>query len=574
MTERLRPESLRQKVIKALTPHLAPHFEEKILKPVGKNLIQRGTSGKTEEQFKNVPSIGMVGAGIGGVTYADSLRRSGARVVVYEGSSIPFGKTHDQIPFWHSNQKKLEIEKMLWMLSQPGIQFVPNAWIDESLLPALYQQHDFVRFAHGATIENPLTAKVFDPSTGENNEVRLGIDLELSNVTTQGQHIHEMNQNWAEGNSFWKFAHDSLKKYPDLLTKPSIVVGGGLASYDVIKSLSLTRVVLGLERYFRQHDVTKLPALEKFVSEKIEKVAVKGLKMILEEFGVSLEELNLPKLYLVYRRKKSNMEWRKVGEKDLDRDLKLRTYITDREAEFDFIVREERSVNTIHHYDGKLLSMTLSGKKEEDAENYEPAVVISSIGSKPVTPDSHLILGDGKTGKGNLKSSSDDAVEAAHSDIQALLKLDQNPEILTGLPHYSGLELISYVLEQAPHAFLHDWEWLPEQMYGWEKAIRNLQKLADECEKKGLQIEFTNIVATREKPKKDDVKPEDMPMRYVVTVKTAEDEFEIVYTPQAKARPWRIAQEVTKKKVRGQSYEPVAFDRLVNTLTKRKFLVA
>ena len=77
----------------------------------------------TRETPRHVVAI--VGAATAGAEIAHILARRGAKVVVIEQNSRPYGKIEDGLPRWHVKQRRDEYEEINRRLDHPNIEFVP-----------------------------------------------------------------------------------------------------------------------------------------------------------------------------------------------------------------------------------------------------------------------------------------------------------------------------------------------------------------------------------------------------------------------------------------------------------------
>lgn len=218
--------------------------------------------------------IAVIGGSISGSEAANLLAQKGFRVVVFDMNKLPYGKIEDGLPNWHINLRDRQIEEIDTKLNHPNIQFVPKTKIggDIDFLDLLKNWgFSAIILANGAWKDKELPI----PS------IEKFLDKEL---IYQNSFINWFNH---------KHEHDFIgKNY--FIKDSAVVVGGGLASLDVIKIVMIELVKKKL--YIKKGIDVDLFTLEKY-----------GIVKILEENDISFEELNLQKAKLVYRRTAKDM---------------------------------------------------------------------------------------------------------------------------------------------------------------------------------------------------------------------------------------------------------------------------
>jgi len=204
--------------------------------------------------------MAVVGAATAGSEIARILAERGALVIVFEQNPRPYGKIEDGLPRWHVKQRLDEYEEINKRLDHPNIEYVPLTRMGRELdfgdLRTRWGLSGIV-LTHGAWRDRPL------PVEGADQFIDRGLVYQNKLI-------------------YW-FNHYPEKTYngPSYeLTPGAIVVGGGLASIDVVKVLQIEMTLAALKARGIAGDML---ALER---EGIEPVlAASGLKYA--DLGVS-----------------------------------------------------------------------------------------------------------------------------------------------------------------------------------------------------------------------------------------------------------------------------------------------
>ena len=201
------------------------------------------------------------------------LAARGIAAVVFEQNARPYGKIEDGLPRWHTKLRKKEYQTINARLDQPGVYFVPNTKIGRDVgFDELVEDWGFsaVFLAHGAWRDRPL------PIDGAEQYVGKGLVYQNPLIA-------------------W-FNHFTERQYqgpqydvPD----GTIVVGGGLASIDVMKVLQLEGARRALE--------------ERGIDEDMDRLESEGIPDVLAEHGLTWEKLGLHGATLFYRRRIEDM---------------------------------------------------------------------------------------------------------------------------------------------------------------------------------------------------------------------------------------------------------------------------
>src|SRR5512135_1037934 len=197
----------------------------------------------------------IIGGAVAGSEAAFQLVRRGIRCVVIEQNERPYGKIEDGLPRWHVKLRRQEMSKIDERLGHPEVHFVPGTKLgrDLGLAELLAWGPSALVLAVGAWHDRPM------PVPG------------IARYAGRGFYYSNPFVYW--------FNHYPEPDYhgPQVeLADGALVVGGGLASLDVVKILMLETVSRALAG--RGHKV-ELYELER-----------RGIAKILGEVGLSLNE--------------------------------------------------------------------------------------------------------------------------------------------------------------------------------------------------------------------------------------------------------------------------------------------
>jgi ferredoxin/flavodoxin---NADP+ reductase len=216
--------------------------------------------------------VAVVGGAVSGSAAAEILADHGIEVVVFEQNKRPYGKIEDGLPRWHVEQRKQEYARIDARLSKPGVHFVPSTKLGRDIaFEDLCKNWGFsaVILANGAWRDRDLGVP----------DAEKFVDKGL---VYQNPFIYWYN-------------HKNQKDYlgpryevPD----GALVVGGGLASIDVVK-------VLQLENYERALQARGIPA----GMHELEK----GIPAVCKAHGIDPQSLGVKGCLLIYRRREQDM---------------------------------------------------------------------------------------------------------------------------------------------------------------------------------------------------------------------------------------------------------------------------
>lgn len=376
------------------------------------------------------PVVAIVGGAVAGSEAAAACAARGAIPIVFEQGARPYGKIEDGLPRWHEKLREKEYQKIDENLGSDRIIFVPKTEIGRDLSwPELYAKLGFsaLVLANGAWRDRALPVEGADAYEGRG-------------LVYQNEFVYWFNHYEDRDYDGPRF------EIPDDV----IVVGGGLASIDVVK-------IINLELYAR--------ALRaRGIDVDLVDMEVKGIPRTLEAHGLGPEELGVKGCTLYYRRRMKDMPLASADAPTVEQLAKLeaaRVKIMDRVIRKYFVKFEELSlpVQTIVE-DERLAGIRFQRTEVVDGRvralegtefDVRASMVISSIGSipKPIegiptkgelyhydsweTGAVHGLpgvfgLGNVLTGKGNIKDSRANAIEIIEKVVAAYLGVGDEPE--------------------------------------------------------------------------------------------------------------------------------------------------
>ncbi len=211
--------------------------------------------------------VAIIGGAVAGSEAANQLTQKGIPCVVFEQNALPYGKMEIGLPKWHfklrDRQEKIINEK----LSHPMVDFVPKVKLGRELdIHDLIENWKFsaVLLAIGAWRDRPLPIEGIDAYWNK------GL-LYQSQITQWFNHCHDPNYRGPQ----YTIPYRNVA-----------VIGGGLASLDIMKILLIRQILQRLTEMGITYDALRL---EKF-----------GVPQSLEKLGLTWEDLNIeaPTLYV------------------------------------------------------------------------------------------------------------------------------------------------------------------------------------------------------------------------------------------------------------------------------------
>ncbi len=284
-------------------------------------------------------------------------------MAVFDQNKRPYGKIEDGLPRWHVEQRKQEYARIDARLKKPGVFFIPSTKLGRDVdFQDLCQEWGFsaVILANGAWRDRDLGVP------GAEQFVDRGLVYQNPFI-------------------YW-YNHKNEKSYtgPRYSTPDeALVVGGGLASIDVVKVLQLENYERALQARGIQ---TNMHELEK-----------KGIPAICKLHGVRPEECGVKGCLLIYRRREQDMPLaqppdnataEQIAKTESVRQKMLRLA----REKYLFRFQERRMTTGLLAEEGRLVGLKVAetrveGRKAEPIPGSEHEVraplVISSIGSVP-----------------------------------------------------------------------------------------------------------------------------------------------------------------------------------------------
>jgi ferredoxin--NADP+ reductase len=381
--------------------------------------------------FRFRHAIAVVGAATAGAEIARILAEHGSLVIVIEQNPRPYGKIEDGLPRWHVKQRLEEYEKIRGKLSHPNIEFVPMTRMGRDVSFEELRTEwglNAIVLCNGAWRDRPFPVEGADRYVGKG-------------LIYQNAFIYWFNHYLETGYSGPRF----------MIEPGGLVIGGGLASIDVVKVLQI--------------EVTLRALAARGIQEDMLRIEREGIEPVLGAHELRWSDLNVAPCRLYYRRRVLDMPLSDIptdaNPKRAEAMRQARAKILEkaqRKFLFDFY---ERSVPTGLIVEGeRLVGLRISRTEIVDGkpriiEGSEQEVrgpfVISSIGSIPepiegipvagetyryINPEVGLLMegstavfaaGNVLTGKGNIKDSLDSGTGIGIQIAESYLGLTADP---------------------------------------------------------------------------------------------------------------------------------------------------
>ena len=373
--------------------------------------------------------MAVVGGATAGSEIARILAQRGACVIVIEQNPRPYGKIEDGLPRWHAKQRRDEYELIDERLDHPDINYVPLTRLGRDIsfeeLRTTWGLSGIV-LTHGAWRDRPF------PVEGADRFVDNGLVYQNPLI-------------------YW-FNHYLEKTYDGpryQLTPGAIVVGGGLASIDVVKVLQI------------ENTLTALTA--QGISEDMIRLEREGIEPVLAQHNLKWSDLGVAPCKLYYRRRVLDMPLSDIPPdappKRADALKAARAKILDKAQRKYLFEFQELSVPTglvVEH--DRMVGVQFGRTELVDgqvrlaggpSEAIRAKMTISSIGSIPEPiqgipqkgevytyidsksgllidgPTSVFAAGNVLTGKGNIKDSLESGTEIGIRIAEAYLGLSE-----------------------------------------------------------------------------------------------------------------------------------------------------
>ena len=212
--------------------------------------------------------VAIFGGAVAGSEAASLLAKQGIHCAVFEQNSLSYGKIEDGLPKWHIKLRDKEEKKINDKLDHPNVDFVPSTKLGRDVsFKDIVENWGFsaILLAVGAWRDRPLPID--------------GIDAWIE-------------KGFIYQNPFFKWYNHSHEKDNGIdkidIHDETVIVGGGLASIDVVKALMCE--IIGRSLAKKGHTV------DMFTLEK------KGPVNIAAELGFSMQDLGIKGCALYYRR--------------------------------------------------------------------------------------------------------------------------------------------------------------------------------------------------------------------------------------------------------------------------------
>lgn len=318
-------------------------------------------------------AVAVIGGATAGAEAADIFAKQGFLTVVFEQNKRPYGKVEDGLPRWHVGLRAKEYATIDAKLGQEHVHFVPGTKVGRDVglreLAELWGFHCVV-LANGAWRDRLLAVPDAEKWVGKG-------------LVYQNPFIYWFNHRHEAG--YTGAQHQALDD--------TIVVGGGLASIDVVKAINLELARGALE--------------QRGVHGDLEELEVKGIPKELERHGLTWAELGFKGATLFYRRRPEDMPLVTMPE---GADEKVRTKIEKTRAnmlekatsKFLFNVRPLRAPHSLLVENERVVGMRFAKTRMEggklvqtdELEEVRGSQVISSIGSIPEPIDGVPMKGE------------------------------------------------------------------------------------------------------------------------------------------------------------------------------------
>lgn len=225
--------------------------------------------------------VAVIGGAVSGAEVASILASRGLEVVVFDQQSRPYGKIEDGLPRWHVEQREKEYERIDESLGRSGVHFVPVTKIGRDITWGDLSEWGFsaIFLANGAWRDRSLPLE--------------GVDA------YQGRGFHYQNSfvYW-----FNHYLESGYQGEACQVEDGAIVIGGGLASIDVLKIL--------------QVETARCKLAERGIHVDMLTLEKKGISTILEQNGLKYADLGLTGATLYYRRRVQDMPLAETRDKN------------------------------------------------------------------------------------------------------------------------------------------------------------------------------------------------------------------------------------------------------------------
>ena len=311
---------------------------------------------------QNNQIVAIVGGAVAGSEAVYQFTERGVHCVAIEQNDLPYGKIEDGLPKWHAKQRKKEMAQIDTRIGHELVDFLPNTQIGKDLTmeELLTMGFSAVLMANGAWKDRTFPVK------------------EIAKYEGDGFYYQNPFVYW--------YNHNEQPTYtgePIVVEDNAVVVGGGLASIDVVKILQVELVSKVLKG--RGIEISTID------------LEHKGIPAALEEFNLTWDDLELKGSYLLYRRNVRNMPLASIpADATPEKDQKIRDtrakILKKAQDKYLFrfkdqtqpvgIIEEEGSLLGLRMIENDLVNNKAISKEGSEYDLYS-SMVISSIGSIP-----------------------------------------------------------------------------------------------------------------------------------------------------------------------------------------------
>ncbi len=217
--------------------------------------------------------MAVIGAATAGSEIARILAQHGATVIVFEQNPRPYGKIEDGLPRWHTKQRRDEYAEIDKRLDNPNIHYVPNTRLGKDISFEELRRGwglSGIVLTHGAWRDRPF------PVEGADEFIDRGLVYQ-NPLIYWFNHYREKSYNGPR-----------YELYPG-----AIVVGGGLASIDVVKVLQIETTLTALAAQGISEDMIRLER--------------EGIEPVLAQHNLKWANLKIQPCKLFYRRRVLDM---------------------------------------------------------------------------------------------------------------------------------------------------------------------------------------------------------------------------------------------------------------------------
>lgn len=376
--------------------------------------------------------VAVIGGATAGSVAAEILSGHGVRVAVIEQNSRPYGKIEDGLPRWHAEQRRQEYAKMAARLKKPNVTFVPSSKLGRDIdFKDLTENWGFsaVILANGAWRDRSIGIPGADEYIGKG-------------LIYQNPFIYWYNHKNEKGYDGPRY------EAPD----EALVLGGGLASIDVVK-------ILQMENYER---ALKARGIEAHMHD-FEK---KGIPAVCKAHGIDPVSLGVKGCLLVYRRRQQDMPLAQPPENATPEQLAKTEQVRQKvlrlaQEKFLFRFQDCRLTQGIVVENGRLAGIKVAETKVEGRKatpipgsehELRAPLIISSIGSVPESiPGANMVgeyfdfndnaqlpqykanervfgVGNVVTGQGNIRVSQVHSQKVTEKLVEAYLGVGEGGE--------------------------------------------------------------------------------------------------------------------------------------------------